>query len=116
MLNSSTGCFFSNSGDVAAELPTFPNALSISKPKLPSALCFFFASGGVGRGGLRASVSSGALPLGLLIVALDDSAVARLKPPSDKSNAGGRDFISFARAREMVGTVQEEITGASNEL
>jgi hypothetical protein len=112
ILNSNSCCFFSISG----VLPTFPNAFSISISKFPfdSRLCCL-ANGGVGSGGLFGS------PRGFVDFVAPPSDVTTYDPgygggverfESDKSSAGGRDFISLALAREIKGTVDDEITGA----
>jgi hypothetical protein len=117
ILNSKTGCF--SSGDFASACPTFPNARSISASKFPVPLFSPFFAGGFGACWAFDT---------LFITAFDEpvsEVSAFFTPPSefmryedefdvregdarvldDRSRAGGRDFISFARAKEIVGAV-----------
>lgn len=96
---------------MAAEFPTLPNAFSISRSK-SSLGCFTI--GGVGSGGLFVS-DSGSTWIAVTVLLpsdFEDPECKLLLLSRVRSSAGGRDFISFALAREIVGTVQEEMTGA----
>jgi hypothetical protein len=114
MLNSSSCCFFSVSGDLLSTFPTFPRAFSISASKFGLTSFFSFASGGVGRGGDLIS-SSLAESEGMFVTAWEVMTASDGRCASDKSRAGGRDLISFARASEINGTVDDEMTGAQDQ-
>lgn len=101
--------------------PTLPSARSISNSKLPCVSFSFLASGGVGSGG---EVDSQPALLDFLappseFMMKDDEFVEgdlgeEMRGP--RSSAGGRDAISLARARDIVGTVHEEMIGATVSL
>src|SRR5208282_6733384 len=114
IFNSNNGCGFSVSGVRPSPFPTLPNAFSISNSKFSVSSFFSLARGGVGRGGDFGS--KGAFdfvaPPSELITYCSGAGELRCDWESARSSAGGRDFISFALAKEIKGTVDEEITGA----
>ena len=115
ILNSNNGCGFSDSDARTSALPTLPSAFSISNSKFPGTSLFSLARGGVGRGGDFGSTGGFVelvAPPSELISDCCDTGGPRGRWESVRSSAGGRDFISFALAKEIKGTVDEEITGA----
>ena len=111
MLNSGDGCWISLSADLLSAFPTLPKAFFISASKFPCTSFFSFAKGGVGSGGdLRSSSFAESDAIAVTVCKVPTIVCGRCA--SDKSSAGGRDFISFARAKEISGTVDDEMTGA----
>ena len=112
MFSSAGGGSLYSGGGVFPPLPTLPRAFSISNSKLP-VVSSFLASGGVGRGGVFGP------RLGSVVFVIPPSEVTTYEPLVGevrntvlRSRAGGRDLNSFALAKEIKGTVDEEITGA----
>jgi hypothetical protein len=116
MFNSNNGRFFSASSVLSSAFPTFPKAFSISSSKFPLFSRSFWASGGVGSGGDFGSkvlfVKFAATPSELIMYDVGFGA-GEGRCPSERSSAGGRDLISLALAREIKGTVDDEMTGAT---
>lgn len=120
ILNSNIGCF-SSSGD----LPTFPNAFSISNSKLAEGSSSFLIErfdevAEVWVFALPRFDCFGRPPSELMNIEEFESDGAPESTPErllfERLSAGGRDFISLALSNEMVGAVYEVITEAKNQL
>lgn len=116
MLSSNNGKFFPASSALSSGFPTFPKAFSISNSKFPLFSLSIWASGGVGSGGDFGSnpVFVRSVPMSSGLTTYEIGFVDCVGPgASERSSAGGRDLISLALAREIKGTVEDEMTGAT---
>lgn len=112
ILNSRIGCF-SCSGD----FPTFPSAFSISNSKLPETSGSFLVEGFERvRGLVSGRFDFGTPPSELMNVEELESEGSEMMLERllfERLSAGGRDFISLALSREIVGAAYDVITDAT---